>query len=183
MSDEQLVFGPTLEGLFLKGLKGQLSAELTATLREKGLDLERPLRPAYPRALVNELILLTARTLHPTLSESDAMYRIGKCVTPGQGSTMMGAAALKIVSLIGPRRTLERMARTFRGTNNYMSVTLSSTGPTAFTLELTPSNQYPSYMQAVIEDMLTLAGAASLKVQVVEHDVAREHCRYRISWG
>lgn len=183
MAEEHLVFGQILEALFLKGLKGKLSPELIVKLRKLGLDLEKPLLPAYPRATVHECISLTARTLYPDLPISDAFYLVGKSVTPGQRSTFLGNAILTVVSLIGPHRTLERVTRTFRTTNNYMNVVLERVGDTEYLLRLDPSNEYPSYMQAVIEDLLGVANAKSLRVVVEKHDRTTEHCTYRITWS
>lgn len=182
MAEEQLVFGQILEALFLKGLKVKLSPELIGKLRKLGLDLEKPLLPAYPRATVHECILLTARTLYPDVPISDAFYLVGKSVTPGQRSTFLGNAILTVVGLIGPHRSLERVARTFRTTNNYMNVKLERVGDAEYTLGLDPSNEYPSYMQAVIEDILTVAGAKQLRVLVEKHDPKTQHCTYRITW-
>lgn len=171
-----------MEGLFIKGLKGKLSRELIEQLKLRGLDLDKPLLPAYPRTVVTDVVLHTARSLYPDLSESDAMYQVGKHVTPGQANTILGAATLKVLRLVGPHRTIERLARTFRTTNNYMTVTLTRASTSSYELELTPSNEYPSYMQAVIEDMLALTGAKDVEVKVLLHDTARELCRYGISW-
>lgn len=182
MSEEQLVFGPTIEGLFVRGLKGKLSAELVSQLRERGIDLSRSLLPAYPRTVVNACVELTARTLFPEVPATEAFYRIGKHVTPGLRDTPLGAATVTMVKLVGPKRTLGRLARTFRSTNNYMKVTLRELAATTFELDLEPSNEYPSYMQAVIEDMLTVAGAKELKVEVLVHDKVKESCTYRIQW-
>jgi len=182
MPDEQLVFGPTLEGLFLRGLKGKLSPTLVSQLRGMGLDLERPLLPAYSRKVVNECVLLTAKTLYPDRPLSDAFYLVGKHVTPGLRTTALGSATLTMVRLVGPKRTLGRLARTFRSTNNYMQVTLRELAGSTFELDLEPSNEFPSYMQAVIEDMLEVAGATNLVVDVVLHDKPRAFCTYRITW-
>lgn len=183
MTDEQLVFGPTLEGLFIRGLKGKLSAALLSELRAKGLDLDRPLLPAYPRSVVNECVALTAKALFPDKSPSEAFYLVGKHVTPGMRATTIGSATLTMVRLVGPRRTLDRLARTFRSTNNYMKVTLRELASTTFELDLEPSNDYPSYMQAVIEDMLEVAGAKNRLVEVLLHDKATAKCTYRIGWS
>ncbi|MDP1917462.1 MAG: DUF2378 family protein [Myxococcales bacterium] len=180
--EEQLVFGPTLEGLFMRGLAGKLSPGLIQQLRALGLDLEKPLRPAYPRAVVNAAVTLTAKTLYPSVALDEAFYRVGQHVTSGLRATTLGAATLAIVRLVGPKRTLGRLARTFRSTNNYMNVTLRELTPTSWELDLEPSNDYPSYMQAVLEDMLNVAGAEQLKVEVAVHDKARALCTYRISW-
>lgn len=179
---EQLVFGTTLEGLFLRGLKGKISPALEQQLRAVGLDLSKPLLPAYSRKVVHAAITLTAKTLFPNAPLSDAMYLVGQHVTSGLRATTLGNAALAVVRIIGPRRTMSRLARTFRSTNNYMTVTLRELTPSAFELDLEPSNEFPSYMQAVIEDMLTIAGATELRVAVAKHDKAKEQCTYRISW-
>ncbi len=182
MSDEQLVFGPTLEGLFVRGLKGKLGPELIAQLRARGLDVMKPMMPAYPRKVVNECVELTAKTLFPDVPVSEAFYRVGKHVTPGLRDTALGAATMTMVKLVGPKRTLGRLARTFRSTNNYMKVTLRELAATTFELDLEPSNEYPTYMQAVMEDMLTVAGAKELSVEVLVHDKKSERCTYRIAW-
>lgn len=180
--EEQLVFGTTLEGLYQRGLKGKLPPTLVAHLAGMGLDVTKPLLPAYPRALVNAAIAHTAKTLYPGVPMTDAMYRVGQHVTSGLRATTIGSATLAVVRLIGPRRTMQRLARTFRSTNNYMNVALRELTPSAFELDLEPSNEYPSYMQAVMEDMLTIAGATELRVVVAEHDKVKERCTYRISW-
>jgi uncharacterized protein (TIGR02265 family) len=64
-----------------------------------------------------------------------------------------------------------------------MQVTLRELAATTYELDLLPSNEYPSYMQAVIEDVMTIAGAKGLKVEVLVHDKAKELCTYRISWS
>jgi uncharacterized protein (TIGR02265 family) len=182
VAEEHLVFGQILEALYLRGLKGKLTPEHLGALRKLGLDLERPLLPAYPRTTVHESLVTTARFLYPQLPLSEAMYQIGKHVTPGQRSTFLGNAILTVVGLVGPHRSLDRLARTFRTTNNYMKVTLERAGDTTYLLILEPSNEYPSYMQAVIEDLLTVAGAKALKVEVLSHDRQTERCTYRIAW-
>ncbi|MFT3711435.1 MAG: DUF2378 family protein [Archangium sp.] len=182
MAEEHLVFGQILEALYLRGLKGKLTSEHMSALRKLGLDLEKPLLPAYSRKVVHECLMATCRMLYPDLPTSEAMYQVGKHVTPGQRSNFLGNAILTVVGLVGPHRTLERMTRTFRSTNNYMTVTLERAADTTYLLVLEPSNEYPSYMQAVIEDLLTVAGAKSLRVEVESHDKANGRCTYRIAW-
>ncbi len=181
--DEQLVFGPTIEGLFVRGLKDKLPPALVLQLKELGLDLTKPILPAYPRAVVNAAVLLTAKTLYPNDSLADAFYKVGQHVSIGAFSTVLGSATLRLVKLVGPTRALQRIARTFRTTNNYMTVALRELAPTDWELELSPSNDQPSYMQAVIEDVMKIAGAKELKVETVNHDKANERCTYRVRWS
>lgn len=181
--EEQLVFGPTIEGLFVRGLKDKVPPALVNQLKELGLDLTKPILPAYPRTVVNAAVLLTAKTLYPNDSLSDAFYKVGQHVSIGAFSTVLGSATLRLVKLVGPTRALQRIARTFRTTNNYMTVALRELAPTDWELELFPSNDQPSYMQAVIEDVMKIAGAKNLKVETVNHDKANERCTYRVRWS
>jgi uncharacterized protein (TIGR02265 family) len=64
-----------------------------------------------------------------------------------------------------------------------MTVALRELAPTDWELELSPSNDQPSYMQAVIEDVMKIAGAKELKVETVNHDKANERCTYRVRWS
>ncbi len=182
-SREHLVFGPTLEGLFIRGLGPKVDESLKSRLAALGLDLRKPLLPAYPRAVVNACINETASTLYPTLSAPDAWYQVGKHVTVGIGNTLMGSAVLSLVRLVGPKKSVQRMPRTFSGTNNYMQVTLRELGPSRYELDLTPSNEQPSYMQAVIEDILNHAGARDLRVTIVAHDLHTQKATYGITWA
>lgn len=181
--DEQLVFGPTVEGLFVRGLAGKLGPGVVAQLRALGLDVEKPLRPAYSRRVINDAVGLVASALYPGLPVDEAWYRVGKFVALGVKNMTLGGATLALLRILGPVRTLHRLARTFRTTNNYMHVELTQRGPGDFALELTPSNAQPRYMQAVIEDMLEHAGAKDLAVTVAEHDAAQERAVYAVRFA
>jgi uncharacterized protein (TIGR02265 family) len=180
--EEQLVFGPTVEGLFVRGLKPKLSPTTIADLRRASVDVEKPILPAYSRQVISEAVGLAARALYPDADPAEAWYRIGKHVALGVRGMPLGGAALALMRVLGPRRAMGRMARTFRSTNNYMAVRLRELAPNRYELDLEPSNEQPRYMQAVIEDLLEAAGAQELRVEIALHDRARELATYRISW-
>lgn len=181
MSD-QVIYGPTLEGLFVRGLGDKLTPELVAGLQALGLDVTQPIAKSYPRAVVTQAIDLTARTLWPELPIDDAWYQVGKHVVRGlERQSLMGATVLAI-RVAGPRFTLKVAARTFRQTNNFMRVELNERAPGRYELDLSPSHAHTRYMEAVIEDMLAIAGAKNLHVTVLSHDPKTEHVRYGISF-
>ena len=51
MAQERLMFAHAVEALFGRALRGQVTERLKARLRQAGLDLDRPLLPAYPIAV------------------------------------------------------------------------------------------------------------------------------------
>jgi hypothetical protein len=46
--EERLVFTPAMEALFVRALGRMVTPDLVSSLRELGIDLEKPLLPAYP---------------------------------------------------------------------------------------------------------------------------------------
>jgi len=171
-------------------LDGPVSAATTemleawvASMRAVGLDVEKRIAKAYPRQVISDAISIAARGLYPDVAEDEGWYRIGKHVVVGLKAQPLMSATVLAMRVAGPRLTMKVIARTFRQTNNYMRVTLTEHSRSQFELDLWPSNAQPRYMQAVIEDMLTIAGARDLVVAITEHDPARERARYDISFA
>lgn len=183
MASEQLIFGPTVEGLFVRGLGQKLTPELVSQLRAVGLDVEKRIEKAYPRRVITDSISIVARGLYPDVSEAEGWYRIGKHVVVGLKAQPLMSATVLAMRVAGPRLTMKVVARTFRQTNNYMRVMLFEHARNHFELELWPSSPQPRYMQAVIEDMLAIAGAKELAVDVTQHLPAQELARYDISFA
>jgi uncharacterized protein (TIGR02265 family) len=182
-SPEHLIFGPTVEGLFVRGLGQKLTPELVSQLRAVGLDVEKRIAKAYPRQVISDAISIAARGLYPDVAEDEGWYRIGKHVVVGLKAQPLMSATVLALRVAGPRLTTKLLARTFRQTNNYMRVTLVEHARSHFELELWPSNAQPRYMQAVIEDMLNISGARQLVVAITEHDPVKELARYDISFA
>ena len=128
-----------MEGLFVRALKERLTPALIQELRAAGLDVERPLLPAYSRAVVNATIGIVARALYPTVPIEEAWYQIGKQYLFGTKKTTLGSATLALLRVMGPKRALNRLARTFRTTNNYMEVDLRPQADGRFELDLRPA--------------------------------------------
>lgn len=180
---EQLIFGPTVEGLFVRGLGPKLTPELVGQLRAVGLDVEKRIARTYPRQVIHDAIGIAARGLYPGVPDDEGWYRVGKHVVVGLKAQPLMSATVLAMRVAGPRLTMKVISRTFRQTNNYMRVTLTEHARGHFVLELWPSNAQPRYMQAVIEDMLTISGARELKVEITEHDPVKELARYDISFS
>ena len=176
------MFGPTVEGLFVRGLRGQLDAELKAQLRELGLDVEKPMLPAYPQTVVAGAIELIGKKLYPAEDENGRWYRIGKHVVLGVRDMPIGGAVLAFARLVGPRRALNRMPHTFRTTSNYLDCVVRERGDKRYELDALGTPAPPGYMQAVVEDILTVAGAKGLEVKLIRHAPEERLATYAIRW-
>src|SRR5690606_35901852 len=83
---QKLIFEQAFEGLFLLGLKEHLSPELKEKLRGRGLDLDRPLLPAYPYPVWHGALDEAVAHLWPDLPHEEGYRRIGRRVVEGYRS-------------------------------------------------------------------------------------------------
>lgn len=179
-AEPELVFQQTVEGLFRVGLRGKVSRELEARLRDAGLDLSRPLAPAYPRSAWNHFLRIAAETLWPGEPPERAFYALGRQLVLGYMETFIGRALTTLLQLMGPRRMLERMTHNFRSGGNYNVSRVTHVGPTEVLYWLNEPRLPPAYVAGILETALSLAGCKNLDLQVHARDA--EGCTYRIRW-
>ncbi len=161
---EQLEFAHVFEGLFMRGLKDHLDDRLKARLKEKGLDLSKPLDPAYPSHVLSDCIIVAAQTVYPSLPLDQALNAVGHAFFRGYTGTMLGQAMLQLLRLLGPRRTLERMQRNFRTGNNYMETRFKALGPQNVELWFNETRGIPAYFQGILEQGGNDIGAKNMQV-------------------
>lgn len=170
MAEDEVVFDNTVDALFRRALGSKLGAGTRGRLREAGLDLDAPLRPAYPRLTYYRCVHIVAEDLYRTLPSPEAMFQLGAAFIHGFNETLLGKAVLSVVRMLGPKRTLARMDQNFRSSNNYMKTELVERGPGSFELKLSQVSGVPDYFRGVIQTALTIAGAKNLVVKVVASD-------------
>lgn len=178
---ERLVFQNTVEGLFARGLAGRVTPALKEQLRREGLDLDRPLLPAYPVETWSRCVALTARALHPGEPEGVALSKVGERMVEGYRETAVGRAVFGVLTLLGPRRTLGRMQQNLRSANNYTEVRLTEVGSREADLWMNEPGLLRYFMRGVLLAGLRGAGTADAQVELRQFDDAG--VTYRVSWG
>ncbi|MBS2026619.1 MAG: DUF2378 family protein [Deltaproteobacteria bacterium] len=161
-----LEFQNTIEGVLIRTLGSKLNAELRAKLREAGLDLDKKLLPAYPAADFHRWVSIAAEYVYPGVSGSEAVRLFGRQSLVGLGETMIGKAMKLSLTLIGPRRALQRAGRSFRSNNNYIVVQSRELTPTSMELVFNEVHNLPSYYQGVLEGACMLIGAKQCTVRL-----------------
>jgi uncharacterized protein (TIGR02265 family) len=180
-NDSELVFQQVVEGLFHVGLRGKMTPVLQARLREAGLDLSRPLAPAYPRADWNRFVQITAETLWPGEPPEVSYHALGRQLLQGYAETFLGKALVGIVRLVGPRRALDRMTRNFRSGGNYNDTRVTEQAPGDVLFWMNEPDLHPAYVAGILSAAMEMAGAKQLDIQVQARDAAG--CTYRIRWA
>jgi uncharacterized protein (TIGR02265 family) len=178
--EERVVFAAVVEGLVRHGLQGKVSPRLRERLRQQGLELDRPLLPAYPVEMWSRCLRVMAEESFPDVALEEAFRRLATRHVEGYGHTLFGRAVYRVMRLLGPRRMVQRMPQTLRGTDNYTEAQVVEVGPTAFEMRLNSVLYAPGYAEALFEAMLRVAGAES--PQVARTRVEEAHTTYRLTW-
>ncbi|MBM4776891.1 MAG: DUF2378 family protein [Archangiaceae bacterium] len=126
---EPAFFGPAFEALYLQGLRDEVTPRLRRQLAALGLDLSRPLHAAYSFDTWLRCLECTAETLFPELERSEGIARLGLAFLDGFRDTLIGRAVFQTSRLIGVERTLLRMDRNARTTNNLYRSTSERLSP------------------------------------------------------
>ncbi len=177
---ERLVFAPSVEGLLVKGL--ELTPETLGELRALGIDLGRPLLPAYPAELWHRALHLVAERVYPTLSLPEAYRRMGERTVYGLDGTLLGKAMLAMARVIGPRRMLVRLPNSVKSGSNFAQLDAKELAPNAFLLTSQPYMGYGEFMQGSVSAAIDIAGAKQGSVEIVEYDRPAEKLVLRASW-
>jgi uncharacterized protein (TIGR02265 family) len=130
MPDTPLIFSHTLQSLMSHAFSQGVPPELKARLRALGMDLDKPLLPAYPREAWARCIELCAPFAFPLERREVAWRKLGERMIDGYQETMIGRAMFATLRLLGPRRMLQRAQKNFRSGNNYTEARITDVGPT-----------------------------------------------------
>jgi uncharacterized protein (TIGR02265 family) len=179
-AEQRVVFAPVVEGLLRHGLQGNVSPRLRERLRQAGLDLDRPLLPAYAVPLWMNCLRLIVEELYPELPPEEGFRRLATRHVEGYGHTLFGRAVYRVMRLLGPRRMVQRLPQTLRGTDNYTEADLVEVGPREFEMRMNSVVNAPGYVEGLFEAMLRVTGAESPRAEKTR--VEAEHTTYRMTW-
>lgn len=181
-NQERYVFSPSVEALLMRGIAGRMTPNLEEGLRKLGIDIAKPLQPAYPLDKWLKAVDLVAATVHPELPMPEAQKKLGESTVYGFEQTMLGKAMVAFSKVIGPRRALLRFPSMSRSSNNYSGMEAKEISPNQFELVCFPYVGWPEYVQGCIHAVVDVTGAKEPKVEIVEHDVAKERLVLRATW-
>ncbi|MFY0526976.1 DUF2378 family protein [Archangium gephyra] len=179
-TQRRLVFEHTVEGLFRFSLRSRLSSQAWNGLRAVGIDLSKPLLPAYSDETWRRALELTVVDLYPLLPREEGWRRLGQEVVHGMVHTVLGRAMVGVARLLGPLRSLRRLNNTLRSADNYVESRLTELSPTSCEVWINEVMGQPSYYQGIVEACIALAGGQRARARVV----AREGtgARLHVEW-
>lgn len=177
---DRLVFDHTIEGLFVRGLSGQMTPRLKERLRLAGVDLGQRLLPAYPFETWVRCIGVAAKELYPDRSEPEGWLLLGERLVKGYQETVLGSAMFSVLRALGPRRMLMRAQKSFRSGNNYSEARVRDVASTVIEMWMNDTDNLRFFVQGVFQAAMYASGAPGSTVEIVHED--ERGTTYRISW-
>jgi uncharacterized protein (TIGR02265 family) len=164
---EHLIFSQTVEGL-LRAM-APLAPGARARLKELGVDVDKPLRPAYPLEQFLSVMDFAGACLAPTEPPLEQTRLLGRRFMDAYRDTLIGRAMVAGMRIIGPWRTLERLSNKFRTGNNFSETHLTRLGPTEARLWCNRVSR-PGWYLGLLSRGLELAGAEDVAVSLIDQD-------------
>jgi uncharacterized protein (TIGR02265 family) len=177
---DRLIFDHTVEGLFLKGLAGQMTPRLQECLRLAGVDLEHKLMPAYPFGTWLACLAVAAQELYPDRPEPEAWRQLGERLVEGYQETVLGGSMFALLKALGPRRMLGRAQQNLRSGNNYSEVRSKDVAPTVMEMWMNETHLVRYFVQGMLLAALRASGVQESTVDILHTD--EQGTTYRISW-
>jgi uncharacterized protein (TIGR02265 family) len=177
---EQVVFENTVRAL-LDAVGGRLTPAAREELRVAGLDLSRPLLPAYPAAQWAKQLHIVARAVFPDASPSEGLRQLGWHVIGGWRRTLVGRAAESMAKLVGPRRTLQRLSHHLRSSDNFCETRFTARGERDVELWVSEVLGMPTYFQGIVEHVVEGSGGKAVLVELVREDGPA--CVFHVRWS
>ncbi len=167
---EPLVFSQSFEAL-LRALGGNVNNDAKARFAALGVNFDQRLLPAYPLETWVRAMELGAVLFSPGASPAQRQFLLGRRMVDAYGETLVGRALLAVMRVIGPRRTMERMTRNLRTTNNYTesSMTTGSDGRATVWCSRVVS---PDFYCGMFTRTIEAAGGQDVSVEVISADAS-----------
>ena len=181
MSETPLVFNHTVQGLYSRAFPQGVPALLKEKLRGVGVDLDKPLLPAYPVETWGRCITLSAPVAFPNELPSVAWHKLGERMIDGYQETMIGRAMFASLRLLGPRRMLQRTKRSFRSGNNYTEVLFTDVSETEMDLWFNePRDVLRHFTAGIVTAGMRMGGAERPRVTILHTDA--RGVTFRAAW-
>jgi uncharacterized protein (TIGR02265 family) len=176
--EEPLAFASMVEGL--RRAMGTLDERTHRKFEELGLPMRGKMEQTYPRDLWVRVCLFAGQQLNPTFSPEQQRVALGRRFVQGYAETLVGKALLAAMRVLGPKRALARLERSFRTGNNYSRVTFRETEGGGIELDVLGA-PYPEWYEGMVYESLVVTGAKDIEVKAVKFQPP-ELTTYRVSF-
>lgn len=155
VTDARYIFPSAVEGI-LKGL-GPRAPDLKAHWKTTGLDADA-LPLAIPFAQWSSHLVSAAHFAWPQEPPEEALRLLGVHFIRGWQETLMGSAAAMMLRILGPARTLSRLDRAFRTSDNFTHAVTELVDRHRARISINEVQGVPHYWIGILQGGLELLG-------------------------
>lgn len=156
------MFSSMVEGM-VRAVGSKLDERALQHCAELGIPLRGKLQPTYSREAWTKVSLFVGGVLWPTLKPEEQRRQLGHRFVEGYTETIVGKALIAAMRVLGPKRALARLEKSFRTGNNYSKAELVD-GPEGLSM-IIANSPYPEWYQGMIEKALERTGASEIRVE------------------
>ena len=135
--------------------------------------------PAIPAELMPHIFAAIAEDIWPAESPEERIRLLGLHFIRGWQQTLLGKAAATFLKILGPHRTLARLDRAFRTSDNYTHSSATMVGPKEVLLTISDVDGLPTYWVGLLSGGLEFLG---LKGTVTLESYPGPAAIYRLRW-
>ncbi|GMU59217.1 MAG: hypothetical protein AMXMBFR34_09800 [Myxococcaceae bacterium] len=155
-TENRFAFPAAIEGV-VKGLGPLVTPRTRQKLRAVGLDLDR-IPPAIPAERMPVYFETIAEDIWPTETRDERVRLLGLHFIRGWQSTLLGRATSSFMKLVGPHRTLSRLDRAFRTSDNYTRSAYELVSEKDVLLHISDVDGLPTYWIGLLSGGLEFLG-------------------------
>lgn len=159
-----LVYGFSVDSLF-KGLGERLTPALKDKVRAVGIDVDKKLLPAYPKAVWVRAVDVVADELSGGRDRAAARRQLGHDISNGFAESALGKLMSPGVRLMGVKRVLMRLPRQLSMSNNFLRVAVVDMGERWLRVEVNEAVPSAEFLCGIIEAIAGYAGAKTTDVR------------------
>ncbi|KFA91062.1 DUF2378 family protein [Archangium violaceum] len=178
--EDRRVFVQVVEGLLRHGVGERVTPRLRERLKQVGLDLDRPLLPAYPVTQWLYCLHIILEEVYPGLPREEGFRQLATDHVEGYGQTLVGRAMMRLLRLLGPKRTVQQMVQALRSGDNYTEVRLKELEPGMWEMWMNSVLDAPGYAEALFVGFLKASGASEPHAAIVRRE--EEGTVYLLRW-
>jgi len=167
----------SIEGLF-RALAGRITPPLAEQLAAVGVT---PHSGPVDTQSMCAAVRLISGALYGSLAPAVAERELGRVFVRGYGRTLVGAALLQFMRMIGPKASLERMQRNLRTGTNFVETRFTSVAPGVAELWFNDDGGIPEFFAGIVEEGAKYTGAKQATVEVVARDESGAFT-IRVAW-
>lgn len=167
---QKLLFKAAVEGTFIIGLKCHQRPKVVQRLRDEAhIDLTDVL-PAYPMDDFLTAVRIAQDELLGGRQGPEAEKELGGNSFRGWAQTFIGRALTAVTRMLGPDRTMPRMANNMKGGVNFMDIVSEKLSPGHYRMTVSEVGGLPHFYAGLFEAGLSDSGARDVKVTVEHFD-------------